>query len=231
MDDEILIEVCWAISGFSYGCSHKVQAVIESGVCQRLVDLLMHPSTSVQTPALRSVRHIVTGDGPQIQVVIESGALPALLSLLSSPEGCIRGDACWAISNIIAGSPPQVQAIIEANIIPELIKPLSSPVLEVREKAIWALGNLAGSSPVSRNYVLQQGALRPLLKLLSEDHELSTQRKAAWTLASLCPGGSLQPDWELVRLRALISFPGSRNLTWPSSLLGFPRINGFEGVN
>jgi importin subunit alpha-6/7 len=38
-----------------------VQAVIESGVCQRLVELLMHQSPSVQTPALRTVGNIVTG--------------------------------------------------------------------------------------------------------------------------------------------------------------------------
>ncbi len=38
----------------------------------------MHGSTSVQTPALRSVGNIVTGDDLQTQVVIASGALPAL---------------------------------------------------------------------------------------------------------------------------------------------------------
>ena len=194
------------ISDLSYECSRGVQAVIESGVCQRLVDLLMHSSTSVQTLALRSVGHIVMGDEPQIQVVIESGALPALLSLLSSPKKGIRAGARCTILKITCGSPPQIQAIIDINIVPELIKLLSSPVLEACEGAILALRNVAASSPVSRNYVLQQGALRPLLTFSSEDHKLSTQRAAAWTLASLCHGCSPQPDWELVRLRAYL-FP------------------------
>lgn len=73
-----------------------------------------HPSTAVQTPALRSVGNIVTGDDLQTQVVIASGALPALLSLLSSPKDGIRKEACWTISNVTAGSPLQIQSIIDA---------------------------------------------------------------------------------------------------------------------
>ncbi|KAG1763767.1 armadillo-type protein, partial [Suillus occidentalis] len=86
LDDEILIDACWAISYLSDGLNDKIQAVIESAVCRCLVDLLMHSSTSVQTPTLRSISNIVTGDDLQTQVVITSGALPALLSLLSSPK-------------------------------------------------------------------------------------------------------------------------------------------------
>jgi importin subunit alpha-1 len=68
----------------------------------------------VQTPALRSVGNIVTGDDLQTQVIIAAGALPALLSLLSSAKDGIRKEACWTISNITAGSPHQIQAIIDA---------------------------------------------------------------------------------------------------------------------
>jgi hypothetical protein len=77
LDDEVLIDACWAIScmiplrfffemyilliprtDLSDGSNDKIQAVIEAGIPRRLVELLMHASTSVQTPALRSVGNI-----------------------------------------------------------------------------------------------------------------------------------------------------------------------------
>jgi hypothetical protein len=115
LDDKILIDTCWAISYLSDGSNDKIQAVIESAVCRRLVDLLMHSSTSMQTPTLCSIRNIVTGDDLQTQVIIMSGALPVLLSLLSFPKENIRKEACWTISNITTGSPPKIQAVIDAN--------------------------------------------------------------------------------------------------------------------
>jgi importin subunit alpha-6/7 len=170
MDDEILIDACWAISYLSDGSNDKIQAVIESGVCRRLVDLLMHPSTSVQTPALRSVGNIVTGDDLQTQVVIASGALPALLSLLSSPKDGIRKEACWTISNITAGSPPQIQAVIDANIIPPLINILSNADFKTRKEACWAISNATSGGlqePSQIRYLVSQGCIKPLCDLLT----------------------------------------------------------------
>jgi importin subunit alpha-1 len=126
-------------------------------------------STAVQTPALRSVGNIVTGDDLQTQVVIASGALPALLSLLSSPKDGIRKEACWTISNITAGSSQQIQAVIDANIIPPLINILQNADFKTRKEACWAISNATSGGlqePNQIRYLVSQGCIKPLCDLL-----------------------------------------------------------------
>ena len=129
----------------------------------------MHSSTSVQTPALRSVGNIVTGDDVQTQIIINSGALPALLSLLGSSKDGIRKEACWTISNVTAGNSNQIQAVIDANIIPPLINLLSNGDFKTRKEACWAISNATSGGlqkPDQIRYLVQQGCIKPLCDLL-----------------------------------------------------------------
>lgn len=167
-DADVLADACWSLSFLSDGPNEKIQAVIESGVCRRVVELLTHTSTGVVSAALRVVGNIVTGDDSQTQVIINANALPALLSLLSHQKESVVKEACWTLSNITAGNRQQIQAVINANIIPALIQMLHHRDFKVRKEAAWAITNATtGGSDKQIVYIVEAGAIPPLCEFLS----------------------------------------------------------------
>lgn len=170
-DDEVLTDACWALSYLSDDTgpyNAKIQAVINAGVCRRLVELLVHKSSSVKTPALRTVGNIVTGDDMQTQMVLNCAALPCLLSLLINPKKGIRKEACWTISNITAGNPSQIQAVIQEKIIPPLVSILKNSEFDIQKEAAWAISNAtSGGNDQQIKYLVSEGVIPPLCDLFS----------------------------------------------------------------
>ncbi|KAL6532544.1 hypothetical protein OROGR_014514 [Orobanche gracilis] len=168
-DEEVLTDACWALSYLSDGTNDKIQAVIESGVCQRLVELLLHPNPSVLIPALRTVGNIVTGDDAQTQYIINQGALPSLLSLLSHHhKKSIKKEACWTISNVTAGNREQIQAVFDAGLIGPLINLLQYAEFDIKKEAAWAISNAtSGGTNEQIMYLVNQNCIKPLCDLLS----------------------------------------------------------------
>ncbi|OWM88080.1 importin subunit alpha-2 [Punica granatum] len=167
-DEEVLTDACWALSYLSDGTNDKIQAVIEAGVCPRLVLLLAHPSPSVLIPALRTVGNIVTGDDIQTQCIINNGALPSLLSLLTNNhKKSIKKEACWTISNITAGNRDQIQAVIEAGLIGPLVNLLQNAEFDIKKEAAWAISNAtSGGTHDQIKFLAGQGCIKPLCDLL-----------------------------------------------------------------
>ncbi|KAE9591654.1 putative importin-alpha, importin-beta-binding domain, importin subunit alpha [Lupinus albus] len=167
-DEEVLTDACWALSCLSDGTNDKIQAVIEAGVCTRLVELLLHPSPTVLIPALRTVGNIVTGDDIQTQAIIDHGALPCILNLLkSNHKKNIKKEGCWTISNITAGNKEQIQAVIEAGVIAPLINLLQNAEFDVKKEAVWAISNAtSGGTHEQIKYLVSQGCIKPLCDLL-----------------------------------------------------------------
>ncbi|CAI9761486.1 unnamed protein product [Fraxinus pennsylvanica] len=167
-DEEVLTDACWALSYLSDGTNDKIQAVIEAGVCPRLVELLLHPSPSVLIPALRTVGNIVTGDDMQTQVIIENRALPCLLNLLTqNHKKSIKKEACWTISNITAGNKDQIQAVIEAGIISPLVQLLQNAEFEIKKEAAWAISNAtSGGTHEQIKFLVLEGCIKPMCDLL-----------------------------------------------------------------
>lgn len=167
-DEEVLTDACWALSYLSDGTNDKIQAVIEAGVCHRLVALLLHNNPLVLIPALRSVGNIVTGDDAQTQFMIENRVLPCLFQLLTNHhKKSIIKEACWTVSNVTAGNKDQIQAVIDANIITPLVKLLETAEFEIKKEAAWAMSNAtSGGSHEQIKYLVNQGCIKPICDLL-----------------------------------------------------------------
>ncbi|CAH0517579.1 unnamed protein product [Peronospora belbahrii] len=172
-DTEILSHVCWAFSHLCDGPSTHIQAVVDSDVCFRLVELLSHSSWRVTKPALRAIGNIVCAedDHDYTQHIIECGAVPSLRRLIAHSNREIQKEACWTLSNIAAGTVDQIQCVLDSGCIPSLMGLAASDTTdaEVKSEACWVVLNATSCGSDSQiEYLVNQGCIQILGNLLEE---------------------------------------------------------------
>jgi len=130
---------------------------------------MAHSNASIQTPALRTVGNIATGDDKQTEAVIAAGVLPHLGALMRASKKGLRKEAVWTISNITAGTKAQIEAVKSAGILPELVRLLAEGEWEIKKEAMWAVSNYCsgGTKEQIRFLVRASKAMKPLCDCLT----------------------------------------------------------------
>ena len=102
------------------GTAEQKQAVIETGACKRLFEVLENrKSKNCLQNALHAVAIIAEGTVSQKQAIIDcDNALTTLRTFFDSPDDQLRQNAYTAITQITrGGSVDQIQAVIDAGIV------------------------------------------------------------------------------------------------------------------
>ena len=153
------MDACWALS---YLCEpyERIDDLIRTGALPRLTQLVGHTSPNVQTPALRCLGNVVTGNAEQTQAVLACDALSAFGRLLDTAKKDLKKEACWIVSNVTAGSPQQIDAVCASGLVPSLIRLVDEEEYDIRKEAAYALCNACiGSSQHTLSGLVYHGVV------------------------------------------------------------------------
>jgi hypothetical protein len=167
-DEDIIVDSTWALSYLTDGDNDRIEAVLQTGVARRLIELTQHHKLTLVTPALRTLGNMVTGSDVQTDAVLQNGLLSVMPFLLQHGKEAVRKEACWAVSNVTAGNASQIQAVLEAGLLPPLLSCLTHGEARTRKEACWALFNIASGGALEQvQWVAAQGSVKPLCDMLA----------------------------------------------------------------
>lgn len=166
--EEILTDICWALSYISDGGVDRIPFIIETNVLPRLIQLLEHPHIAISVACLRTIGNILTGDDAETQYALEQGTLEALNRLISHNRKAVRKEVCWSVSNITAGNANQIQLCLDCGIIDKLIHLMQHDDNDIRKEALWAVSNTtAMATPAQFLELVQKGILNALCGIMT----------------------------------------------------------------
>lgn len=194
-DEELLIDVCWALSYVTDGGDDKIDFVIENGVVPNLMEQL-DKGPKLMTPAMRALANVVTGSAEATQAVVDAGFVTKLAPCLASSKMQTRKEACWACSNITAGTVDQVDAVLHSAMMPLVIERFEKDEYDVKKEAAWVVANVMHGFKQEPTHeaaqriwkLVQMGCIKPMVSML-ESNDPAVQKLMLEALGNLLAAG------------------------------------------
>jgi importin subunit alpha-1 len=172
-DSEVVTDAMWSLSYISDGTNDRISAVLAHGVLPGIMyHLLSGAGKPIETPALRCLGNIVSGDGHQTTLAVEHGAITVLCAMLRAqvpnPRVATKKEILWALSNIAAGNDQQNSALLQAGVFDLIANYIAIDDQSIRKEAQWTVANaLEGASPADRTAIISSTSFRALLNAAS----------------------------------------------------------------
>ncbi|KAH9320922.1 hypothetical protein KI387_015561 [Taxus chinensis] len=191
-DIQILSKSCYIIRRF---CDRKgegagaVQAVIDAGICDRLVQLLFrHPAPYVGTAIAAIASKSIAATALLLTIIstkhkrddnwkaflTETCRIIYYILLSRKPECLTR--TCQIISKITEGNTEDIQTVIDGKIIHQLLDMVEEAELPVKKEIATVIANvLVHGSEEQMKYLIEEGWMKPLTNLFAHsDTALAT---------------------------------------------------------
>jgi hypothetical protein len=172
-DREVVINALWALSYISDGTNDRIAAVLAHGVLPVIIHHLSSGAgKSIETPALRCLGNIVSGDEHQTALAIERGAITVLCAMLRAqppnPRAGTKKDILWALSYIAAGNDQQINALLQAGVFDLIANCIAIDHPSIREEGQRTVTNaLQGASLANVLAIIGSASFRALLNAAS----------------------------------------------------------------
>jgi importin subunit alpha-6/7 len=165
-DEKVLQTACGALSCLGPGVNSPV--IIESGVCRRLEELVLHSNPDIQGVAVEALGRCAVDDHLR-QALIDSNIFARVATLLSSSEKTARLGASVFIFIMLGETEDQIQAVIDSAIVPPFLRLASDVDSSVRQYVAAAICNVTAHGRAAQvRFLFDHGCIQSLYHLLGD---------------------------------------------------------------
>ncbi|OAF67841.1 hypothetical protein A3Q56_04441 [Intoshia linei] len=173
-NEHILRNSLWILAYICDGPCERMTLVLESGILDRLIEIVLHPNQELINPALRTIGNILAGSEKQTQLAIDASVLPVLINIAGAKHisKFIRKEAFWALSNIAAGNPSQIKQLIDDGGLKVVKSVFEEDNMQLQKEGLWSLCNMLGNAEGTYDIaesIVSQGLLECMIRLLKKN--------------------------------------------------------------